>query len=127
MALPTDVEVALSLLQIIGLLIPVIFFAIQPYVSKESSLEGKQRWKTVVRTEIPLIDVDSVPDVMIGGLAVIAMLGLAAVFAAVRVILYLAGSWFVTASVVLLILGVLGLCLLAYLIRLEFKSDVEGV
>lgn len=70
---------------------------------------------------------DSVPDVVFGGLVVIAVLGVAAILAAVRVVQYLWGSWLIAGSVLFLVIGILGLCGLVYLIRLKFKADIEIV
>ena len=126
MVLPTDIKVALTLLQIIGLLIPVIFVAIRPFASQDSARDANQQWKTL-RRQVPMIDADSVPDVVVGGLAVTAALGVAAILAATRVLQYLWGSWLITGSVLFLIVGILGLGGLVYLIRLEFKANIEVV
>ena len=128
MPLPTDVEVALALLQILGLLIPVAFVILQPLLTRQ----GDGEYSETKEVDAPkgrrrFMVVDRTPPLVYGALFVISVLGLAAIAVSVRIAEFVWGSWLITSGVLLLLLGLGALVGMVWLIREEFRSKVEGV
>lgn len=130
MPLPADIQVALSLLQILGLLIPVVFVVLQPLLAPGESVAEEKQEATIVSgigMSEASMEVVRTPTLIHGGIAVITCLALAAIAVSIRLTQFVWGSWFITAGVGLLMVGVVGLVVMVYLIRREFVSEVPGV
>jgi len=126
---PADVQVALSILQIVGLLIPVIFVALRPYfesaVGQDSG--GLRNRKEDVEFSDGSMTIDRTPAAMKLGLAAIVLLASSAIFAGWRVLLWASNSLIVSVSVLTMGLGILCLVVLIFILRLEFVSEIPGV
>lgn len=138
MPLNSSVEIALSLLQVTGLLLPIVFIALQPFyeqVVQSSGVKGGQQptngeqFERVSSDEgdFEALVFDSPPRVIYAGAAVIGFLLLSTIFAVIRILLALTGDWLIIMSVSCLLFGLVGLGVLYYFIRAEFRIVIEGV
>jgi hypothetical protein len=128
MTLPPDVNVALSVLQVTGLVLPVVFIALRPFYTPSD--DGSPDDVPEIPHDFELADgpgYDAAPLVIKVGVVVAGLLVTAAVLAGARVAWYVLGSWLTVAAVVALSLGITTLGVLLYLIRRRFLGEIEAV
>lgn len=126
MVLTDSAQVALGLLQTIGLLIPVIFLSIRelskqggPLVDSDVRSEGSN---TPSHEDAELVDV--APNTIRGAWVAIASLSAAGVLAAVVILLQVEASLALIISLGLLVLGLVSLAIVFYWIRSSFTIEV---
>lgn len=118
MSLSDPVQVSLSILQIVGLLIPVVFLSLREYFPEDL---GKGNAKHDGGRDTEAMDyVDDPPDIIRLGWLVVASLATAGVFASVRVLVSVLKSPLVILSVLFLAGGLIGLGYIFYKIRSSF-------
>jgi len=129
---PADVQVALTILQAVGLLIPVVFLGLRPFFTSETretrevSLESATEDDSGPSRRI-FLKFDDAPRVVRIALPVVGVLALAGILAGVHVFLWALGSWLLAAAAACLVMGIVGLGAVFYSIRQEFVSEPEGV
>jgi len=128
MALDQDVQLAATLVQAIGLILPVVFIAVRPYYAKSvdeptggvsqlnDQTEDIQPAETLIR--------DDAPKAVGIGIWAAGALGVAGVFATARIVLATSDLLVISAAGGLGV-GLLLLVLLILEIRREFVSEIE--
>jgi len=122
MPLSASVQVALSILQIIGLLIPVVFLSLRSYFPEQ--LSDNPPLRTDGNGDIEVEEIDAAPQIIRLGWVVVGSLAAAGLFAAIRVLISVIGSWLVVVSTAFLALGLLALALIFYEIRSSMTIEV---
>ena len=121
MPLSESVKVSLAILQTIGLLIPVVFLSLQSYFPE--TLPDDHPFRSD-GGNMGADEIDVAPRVIRLGWLMVGFLAVSGVFAAIRVILSLLGSWLVVLSVMSLTIGLLLLALIFYEIRSSMTINV---
>lgn len=128
MALPPEVEIALRILQVTGLVLPVVFIALRPFYDPTNDQSERQRSSGSGLTfEDGEIKFDFAPLAVRSGVVVVSLFGLAAVAACIKVILFLGGISFAAIALVLLAAGIIALGVLFFLIRARFRGTADAV
>lgn len=131
---PADVQVALTILQAVGLLIPVVFIALRPFYSDPEPDDEELAEQIKARVLNPEssfsssddAQVDSLPDMLRYGLVAVGVFGLAGVFSGVRVILWAVDSWLIVAAMGCLVAGLFALGGVLYHLRQEFYIEIKA-
>ncbi|MDS0261861.1 hypothetical protein NDI56_20870 [Haloarcula sp. S1CR25-12] len=139
MPLSSSVQIALSLLQVTGLLLPIVFIALQPFYEQVVQAGGVgpgSQHPTPKKFDLFPSDEDGSPDslvsdnpprVIYAGAAVIGFLLLSTIFAVLRILLALTDDWLVILSASCLLFGLAGLGVLYYFIRTEYRTVLDAV
>ncbi|MDS0280360.1 hypothetical protein NDI85_21475 [Halomicroarcula sp. S1AR25-4] len=139
MQLSPDVQIALSLLQVTGLLLPIVFIALQPFYETVIKTDERGRRNRSLNSEnVKRVEAnkeglsehlvfDDSPRAIYAGAAVIGCLLLSTIFAVLQILRSLTTNWLLAMSALFLLFGLLSLGVLYYLIRTEFKSVVDAV
>jgi hypothetical protein len=130
MALPDDVQIALTLLQVTGLVLPIVFIALRPFYApgskREVLREEQQTRQTGDVVEGGLLNLDLTPRSIRFGSWVVGFLAAAAFIAGLRIIRYAFGSWLVLVAAACLVAGIVSLAVLFRIIQGRF-SPPESV
>ncbi|WP_157969525.1 hypothetical protein [Haloplanus rubicundus] len=128
MALPTDVQVALSILQSLWLLLPIVFLGLQPFYDpnvRERTKQGRANNRNPPTRDFGgglMRELDLATMELRFGVVIVALLAASAVAAGVRVAKFLWGSWVMVMSLGFLLAGVICLAVLLYLIRDRYRE-----
>lgn len=135
---PSNVEAAMALLQVLGLIIPVVFIALQPYYrgvaqSQQRSVpyppnrapDGGSRDQSDYAPPTEIIVEDGSPFVVKVGVAVVATLCFGAIVAGIEVMISYFHAPLVAWAAGLLVTGVIRISYLLYRVQRDFIKKIE--
>jgi protein-S-isoprenylcysteine O-methyltransferase Ste14 len=125
MTLQPEIQIALRILQIIGLVLPIVFVALRPFYSPNLDVQDlRERQNIADSGKSGLIyNLDLAPTVVKFGVGVIVVFALSASLAGLRVAWFLRGSWVVAFATVLLTIGLVSLSVMFYLLRDRLRKS----
>lgn len=126
---PADVSVALTIIQVVGLLLPIVFISLQPFYRPiaEKVVERQQHQPQDESQETVTWERDEAPDVIVYGIPIAVLFALSALFAGLKIFIWAIDSPLVALSLLLLVSGVAMVSYLFYKVRKSFINEMVGV